>query len=676
MNTEGSATRLSYGLNVNPMPPLCGQHVTLTLGVSNQTDTIIHVSRIDFQIVVGPLATALTNDTSDLHLNHPEDWKITQKGGAFHIAPLSAAAGAIGADGLEFDIGNIHVNDESGPTPVTVTEHSAAPDTARLGTWTTQLTKETPPLALNNLVADPPDVDYLGDTTLTWSATHGAVIEIVLPDKTIRTVKDMPGRPLAAQGSYLLEGLEKSTVITVIATGQKADGTHDRQEKQITVALCPATLVHAEALTQATPGGQPATQFRVKPQSVQRMVISGPDLDPLEIEVDPTALDENGCLTVPDTPIPRLFPTTYKVEVENPDSAQPTDYAVDFCPPTDTWIRVGPSPNTDVSALTATTKRLCSVEMCTDDASQARVSSSTDGMTWTTHKAPAPWASATAGFEGVGAFTTDTLPQTSAFAFQDRVFLCSTLFDPNFTFGMWYSDDLETWVQAPPLDLPQQQDIAVAGCMGVDPKGHVWAACHSVNDADSTTFRLFKTEDLKTWTETTALKDATIDANVVGQSLNWINGKMWFTASKFTGNTPPATIVMTEDSDGVITQVDGLELAGKPGAQLVAIGDDAATVLNTVFMDGDTARDDYFGYPLVLTRIQPDNTVRRDPPKDDLPLIVPPITVRTIQIAQFNGVIFVDTVGQMNGLADDPEPATPGPGGIWMYCPSIESAKQ
>ena len=309
---------------------------------------------------------------------------------------------------------------------------------------------------------------------------------------------------------------------------------------------------------------------------------------------------------------------------------------------------------------------------------KAKVSSSRDGLTWTTHEAAAPWVGpdTMGGFPGIGAFTTDSYPETSAFSAQDRVFLCATIFAPNFTFGMWYSDDLESWVKAPPLDLPQQQENAVVGCMDADPQGHVWAACRSLaNDRDDATFRLFKTEDLKTWIEMPQVAYRVADRYAVGQSLIWIGDTMWLTVSGSDDAGHTTTAVFTGTGDGPLTRVDGLNLAGKPGASMVAIGDDLATVVD----NSGTAKPSTPGacqYPLALTRIHPDRTVSTQAPQADAPMLMTHALIPTAQLATLHGVIFVDTAGRTSAGDGDPSALKPLEDGIWMYCPSTETAKQ
>ncbi|WP_299586269.1 hypothetical protein [uncultured Tateyamaria sp.] len=660
--------RLSYGLNTTPAPPFCGERLTLTLDVSNTLDQLVEITEITVTLVVGPFGDALTADPSGLKLNPPADWDMRQNGATFHLTPKDTTGhpGRVGAKGLEFDIGNILVSDETGPTCITVTEHSGT-DTPRIGTLQTELTKENPPLHLGNVVVDTPTFDYMGEVTLSWQATHGAVIEISWPGQSVRSVKSQPGTPLPAKGDFTLEELSEDTVVTVIATGQKADGSADKQEKQITLGMNPAVLADVATITTKTETGLPAVQFKCTPKSAQSVTVAGPGLSPTKIDIDPSVLDADGALIWPQTPIPRLLPTDYTLTPENPGTLDPEGYTAPYSPPTDTWIYVGPSPNISRSAITATADRLVTIQYQDIDADGApdtgRVSSSRDGLTWTTHKTPAPW---TATFDDN--FYSNRIAQISTFAHGARVFICASLFTPKMTLALWYSDDLETWVQAPPLDLPQPEDGAILGNMCADEQGHVWAACYTFADAQSfpKTAQLFKTEDLKTWTPMPTLDDGTSNSQYDVTAMDWIGGRLVICLSAPGELGRVKTDVYTAGADGVMTKAPGAPMSGRPGARLVSAGADLAAVF-------DTADPDHALYQLTLTRRTPDGTNTVDTPQADIARMGGNSLFPTVQITTFNGAIFADTVATMDGWTNGHQDPNHARNGIWMFCPASAS---
>ncbi|HEY0319608.1 MAG TPA: hypothetical protein VGC66_01425 [Pyrinomonadaceae bacterium] len=217
-------TLLTYAVQTNQDPiqasPQTGDKSSLTLMIviSNDTHKIIDCQSLSFGFLKGTDAKDLFPDATGIGTSVPKGWSIKQDGSLFTATPdpsKDGHNGKIGRDGLTFVLSNIKVNEQPGTTDMTITEVT----TNHTGTLSYPLEKFPPQFKIGPLTAQPLIVNEGSSTTLFWNGTGGGTYELMYADADGNTVtimhpKGEPDQPLPANGSYTIDKLEVTPVMT------------------------------------------------------------------------------------------------------------------------------------------------------------------------------------------------------------------------------------------------------------------------------------------------------------------------------------------------------------------------------------------------------------------------------------------------------------------------------
>jgi hypothetical protein len=244
---------LKYAVSANQDPiqasPQQGDPslLTLIIVVSNDTHKMINCQSISFGFLQGKNAKDLFTDSTGIGSSAPKGWTIKQAGSLFTATPdpsKDGHNGKIGLDSLTFVLSKIKVNEEPGTTHMKVTEAT----TKHTGTLDYPLAKFPEHFEVGPLAAKPPIVDEGGSTTLFWSGTGGgAIYELQYVDDngntvTISHTKGEPDQPLPSTGSYMLDNLQVTPLMTfyLMVTLQITGQNHPLQaQRECTVTVKP-----------------------------------------------------------------------------------------------------------------------------------------------------------------------------------------------------------------------------------------------------------------------------------------------------------------------------------------------------------------------------------------------------------------------------------------------------
>ena len=264
-----SSTLLSYAILPNQDPiqasPQKGPAslLTLTIVVSNNTHKLIDCRSISFGFLKGTDAKDLLSDATGIGTAIPKGWKLTQIGALFTAKPDTAKDGKIGAAGLTFVLSNIKVNQQPGTTDMTITEVT----TKNTGTFVQSLEKFPQQFQVDQLTAEPLIVVQGSSTTLNWSGSSGATYELLYLDEDGNTVtimhpKGEPSQPLPPAGSYTIEDLQVTPVMTfyllVTLKIRKQDKPLQAQRECLVTVNPPRPAINSFTITAnpVTPGQQ------------------------------------------------------------------------------------------------------------------------------------------------------------------------------------------------------------------------------------------------------------------------------------------------------------------------------------------------------------------------------------------------------------------------------------
>jgi YVTN family beta-propeller protein len=123
-----NSTILDYAINTSPNPLQLTPEgepsvdTTLTIIVSNNTNSVVQCRSIQINIPFGVNAKNLTSE--DYDTQKPDGWDLDKDGGRLTATPHAADAGKIGRHGLTFILSNVHVNSQPGTVCVTITEET------------------------------------------------------------------------------------------------------------------------------------------------------------------------------------------------------------------------------------------------------------------------------------------------------------------------------------------------------------------------------------------------------------------------------------------------------------------------------------------------------------------------------------------------------------------------
>lgn len=215
---------LTYAVSANQVPiqasPQTGATsvVTLMIVVSNDTHKLIDCESISFSFFQGTDAQDFFSDSTGIGTSATTGWSINQSGALFTATPDTVADGEIGASGLTFILSGIKVNEQPGTTNMTITEVTVS----NTGTLEVPLAKFPQQFEVGDLVAipTPPIVNQGDNITLSWSGTGGkATYALSYADEdghtvTITETKDVPPQPLPSTGSYTIDDLQVTPMMT------------------------------------------------------------------------------------------------------------------------------------------------------------------------------------------------------------------------------------------------------------------------------------------------------------------------------------------------------------------------------------------------------------------------------------------------------------------------------
>lgn len=258
---------LSYAISANQDPiqasPQKGDKSSLTLMivVSNSTHQLIECQSISFGFLKGTGAKDLFSDATGIGTTHPTGWTIKQIGSLFTATPDTAKDGKIGAGSLTFVLSNIKVNEQPGTTDMTITEVT----THNTATFSYPLGKFPPQFKIGPLNAQPVIVNEGSNTTLFWNGTGGGTYELMYADADGNTVtimhpKGEPDQPLPANGSYTIDKLEVTPVmtfyllVTLYVAGQQEPLEAQRQRTVTVIPPKPTINCFSIKANPVTPG--------------------------------------------------------------------------------------------------------------------------------------------------------------------------------------------------------------------------------------------------------------------------------------------------------------------------------------------------------------------------------------------------------------------------------------
>ena len=232
-------TILRYAFETQPRPLKTGQDGGLTLVVSNPTDNYVTIVSIVVDLQQGSNATNLTEDPAGIVAGADMlGWSIERSGAKFTLTPNSSASGTlkpgqpgqIGGQGLVFRFTAIAVNAEAGTVSLAVTENLGS---GKSTTATIDISKFPQDFDVGGFLADPPEIDPGGTTTLNWKGSLPATYTLVYNGRSTR---------VEAAGPFPVSGLTDTTTFTLRC--QSSVAGHDlRIDLQATVQVKTAKVV-------------------------------------------------------------------------------------------------------------------------------------------------------------------------------------------------------------------------------------------------------------------------------------------------------------------------------------------------------------------------------------------------------------------------------------------------
>lgn len=263
---RAGAPLLTYAVRTTPDPlqasPQTGDPslAALTIVVSNSTRQYINCQSISFGFLQGTNARDFFADSTGISTVAPPGWNITQTGSTFTARPKTPQDGQIGPGSLVFMLFNLKVNQQTGTTPLNITEvTTTSSGSTGTGTQTVNLAKFPAQFFVSSLQANPVNVALGDSSTLVWSGTSGATYVIQYQDAdgnivTIAHPKGQPDQPLPSTGSYTVSNLQVNpTVFTLVVTMQVAGSDSPLQVQRQTVVAVSQLTVNFEARPTTVP---------------------------------------------------------------------------------------------------------------------------------------------------------------------------------------------------------------------------------------------------------------------------------------------------------------------------------------------------------------------------------------------------------------------------------------
>ncbi|KNG92096.1 hypothetical protein [Pseudaestuariivita atlantica] len=522
--TDDNKPLLEWAATTTPNPLGIDNPGAVTILATNLTRKTIDLSSATFSFDVGSYGKDLATSFDGVGTHGPEGWNFVNEGsGVFGVTVESGHSPAVGADGLQFSISGIAVNDNPGTTMVTIEE--VTPDN-RTAYKQAPLLKAYPDLTLEGPFVTPASVDYGGSVQVKWTATKGATVTLTVNGEVITHVKGNPNLPLPASGSYELDNItEAKTAIIATAELQTPTG-RQKKEKPFILSLNAPTI---SDFTSSRVAGKPNTiSVNWTATSVQQATL----------DIGSESFDVTGLSTYEHAG--SLFSETVKLTVTNP--ATGASQSVTQPPAVANFELASPGPDLQPPsfALMWATDNFLGLLYTEDFNAPPRVAFSPDGQNWTLGPA--------APNEGSGSSGTGYCPSVATLG--DTVYVPQRKWNGSdlTTVLSQFSVSTNTWGTSQSMDW-----VPVANTLGVTIASDGNSTLYAAEMGSSLSGLRQSTDQGATWTALTPPDDPVVSALCpINSGLTWIDGTLYLCGSYI--NKDKAR-VFTYNGDGGWTQL-------------------------------------------------------------------------------------------------------------------------